>query len=65
MAARTKPASRKVVKRPTPRRDDVRLADYNNGFLAHQQGQPFEFNQNIAWRRGWYEADLAEELAEA
>jgi hypothetical protein len=41
-------------------REDVRLADYDNGLRAQIAGTSFDFTQPLAWRRGWLEADTHE-----
>jgi hypothetical protein len=48
---------------PTPARklEDARLADYDNGFQAQIDGAGFSFDQPLDWRRGWLEADTAED----
>ncbi len=42
-------------------KQDVRLADYDRGFQARLDGDMFEFDRQLAWRRGWLEADTQEE----
>jgi hypothetical protein len=39
------------------RKIDVALGEYHNGFQAQLNGYAFDFDKELAWRRGWFEAD--------
>ena len=35
--------------------------DYAEGFKAHEEGAMFRVGESLAWRQGWFEADIQED----